>query len=110
MTGDAHELPVILSVAFWNPPHIIVQYSARVLCPIFGWIRGYHDYQFSLPPSAYKNGPPANPDYDVLFGAASHSMSFTRNFGFYGTPRSDPSCGVKSVSDTVVCVADLLQD
>ena len=82
-----------------------------MLCPIFGWTRGYHDYQFCLPLSAYKNGPPENPAYDALFGTATHPMSFMRNSGFYGTLRSDPSGGrVKSVSDTVVCVADLLQD
>ena len=37
-------------------------------------------------------------------------MSFTRNCGFYGTLRSDPSRGVNSVSNTVTCVADLSQD
>jgi hypothetical protein len=89
----------------------LFHYPARVLCPIFGWTRGYHDYQFCLPLSAYKNGPPENPAYDALFGTATHPMSFMRNSGFYGTLRSDPSGGrVKSVSDTVVCVADLLQD
>jgi hypothetical protein len=40
-----------------------------------------------------------------------HAMSFTRNCGFYGTLRSDPSRGVNSVrSNTVTCVADLSQD
>ena len=25
----------------------------RVLCPIFGWTRGFHDYRFVVPPSGY---------------------------------------------------------
>jgi len=54
--------------------------------------------------------PSENPAYDALFGAASHVMSLTRNCGFCRTLRSDPPRGVKSVSDTVACVADLLQD
>ena len=28
----------------------------RVLCPLFGWTRGYHDYRFAIPPSGYPRG------------------------------------------------------
>jgi len=56
------------------------------------------------------DSPPEKPTYDALFRAASHAMSFTKNCGFYKTLRSDSSRGVKSVSNTVACVADLLQD
>lgn len=87
----------------------------RVLCPVFGWTRGFHDYRFCLPPSAYEYGPPKNPSYDLLIGADSNGTfssigsMMCSSHGYYGTLRESPHYGVKSVSDTQVCLADLLQ-
>jgi hypothetical protein len=82
----------------------------RVLCPVFGWTRGFHDYRFCLPPSDYEYGPPKNPSYDLLFGAESDlACTAFNNHGYYGTLRKSPHSGAKSVNDTQVCLADLLQ-
>jgi len=89
---------------------ILAALHDRVICPIFGWTRGDHDYRFFLPPSAYKDGPPDNPGYDVIFGASASANHFAENPGFYGTLRRRPMHGVESVRDTNLCVADLLQD
>lgn len=82
----------------------------RILCPIFGWTRGYHDYRFIAPPSAYKDGPPKIPLLDIIFGAVSAdplTTSFMPKHGYYGTLRGDASTA-PTVLDTVACVADLL--
>lgn len=82
----------------------------RVLCPAFGWTRGYHDYRFYVPPTGYKDGPPQCPYADVVFGAVDTGVSIQRNHGFWNTLRCDPqNGGAVSVSDTNVCIADLLQ-
>eukprot|EP00536_Pseudo-nitzschia_multiseries_P006578 jgi/Psemu1/15633/gm1.15633_g len=78
----------------------------RVLCPVFGWTRGYHDYRFVVPPSGYKKSPPKIPMFDIVFGAESIDtlISLTRH-GFWGTLRSKDG---PTVCDSTVCVADLL--
>ena len=80
----------------------------RVLCPAFGWTRGYHDYVFVVHPSGYKNGPPANPMNDVVFGSVCKGPSIVGNRGLYGTIRTsqDPL----RVDDSFVCLADLIQN
>lgn len=33
----------------------------RVLCPLFGWTRAYHDYRYAIPPCGYPQGAPSLP-------------------------------------------------
>lgn len=80
----------------------------RVLCPVFGWTRGYHDYRFAVPPSGYQQSPPKIPLFDIVFGAQSTDslMSPVSMHGFYGTLRG--SCHSATLCDNTVCVADFL--
>ena len=83
----------------------------RVLCPAFGWTRGYHDYRFLVPASGYKHGPPKIPILDVVFGATSvnHVASaMICNHGYHGTLRSGDT--VPTIPDSNVRVADLLHE
>ena len=50
---------------------LLSAFHDRVLCPSFGWTRGYHDYRFAVPPSGYEHSPPKIPMCDIIFGAAS---------------------------------------
>ena len=78
----------------------------RVLCPLFGWTRRYHDFAFIVHPSGYKDCPPVNPKNDVVFGATTKCVPFITPHGFYGTLRDyHPLRG----DDSIVCLADLLQ-
>ena len=77
----------------------------RVLCPIFGWTQGFHDYRFVVPPSGYKRNPPRIPMFDIIIGAQSTSCH--TNYGFYGTLRYGGQ-KLPTISDETVCVADML--
>lgn len=83
----------------------------RVLCPVFGWTRGYHDYRFAIPPSGYQNGVPKIALLDlIIVGRDSNSggmMSFMTSRNSHGILRTDDSLSV--LSDSKVCVADFLQ-
>ena len=82
----------------------------RILCPLFGWTRGYHNYRFHLPPSAYKESPPKIPLLDLVFGAKADYPGLGPLMpmqGYYGTLRSGSSDS-PTVGDTEVCVADFL--
>ena len=79
----------------------------RVLCPLFGWTRGYHDFAFIVHPSGYKDCPPANPNNDVVFGATTKGLPQITPQGFYATLRD---LYPLRIDDSVVCLADLLQN
>jgi hypothetical protein len=82
----------------------------RVLCPIFGWTRGFHDYRFVVRPSGYRYSPPKIPMLDIVFGASGldNPVALVNQHGFYGTLRQADS---PTVPDSAVCaVADLLQE
>jgi len=61
----------------------------RVLCPVFEWTRGYHDFVFVTHTSGYKYGPPKNPFIDVCFGAVVNVTSLINMHGFGGAIRQD---------------------
>ncbi|CAB9519619.1 expressed unknown protein [Seminavis robusta] len=79
----------------------------RVLCPVFGWTRGYHDYRFAIPPAGYSPyEPPKFAILEILFGPEFRRPSLIGRHGFYGTLRSIDV--LASIPDAKVCVADLL--
>jgi len=105
LTGLGPDAPIrVIRVPGSTP---LSAFHDRVLCPVFGWTRGYHDYRFSIPPSAYQQGPPKIAMLDLVFGPERSGMSLLPQHGFYGTLRTREN--LASIPDTKVCIADLLQ-
>jgi hypothetical protein len=78
----------------------------RVLCPLFGWTRGRHDYRFAFPPRAYPQGAPAFDFLELFVGPDNVGMSGTPSERFDRCLRTNVV--VATLPESKVCVADLL--
>ena len=79
----------------------------KLLCPAFGFTRGYHHYQFLLPPSRYPDGKlPLDAHCDICFAPTGRGtvMDMGREDGFNKSARGD----VKKINDSDVAVGDLV--
>lgn len=85
----------------------LAAFHDRIICPMFGWTRGFHDYRFALPPAMYApHEPPKFSLLEILFGPESGQTNCMPQYGFYGTLRC--TSVLACIPDTKVCVADLL--
>ena len=80
----------------------------KVLCPAFGWTRGFSHYQFIVPPERYAGGQlPRDPGCDVCFaptGPGTMMDMFGREDGF----RQAARCNAQKINDSDVAVGDLV--
>lgn len=79
----------------------------RVLCPVFGWTRGYHEFVFIVHPMGYMSKPPMNPCNDFVFGAELKTARILGNHGLFGPIRDTKQL---RVDDSTVCLADLMHE